>query len=70
MASSVLCAKLIQSYEQLLLLSALGGVVMSNIPMLMDTGGNAGSQSSTLKLCIRDRWRSTRPTMWSGGSDV
>ena len=25
-----------------------GGVVMSNIPMLMDTGGNAGSQSSTL----------------------
>lgn len=48
MASSVLCAKLIQGYEQLLLLSALGGVVMSNIPMLMDTGGNAGSQSSTL----------------------
>ena len=31
-----------------MLLSALGGVVMSNIPMLMDTGGNAGSQSSTL----------------------
>lgn len=48
MASAVLCAKLIQHYEELLLLSALGGVVMSNIPMLMDTGGNAGSQSSTL----------------------
>ena len=48
MASSVLCAWLIQSYEALLLASAMGGVMVSNIPMLMDTGGNAGSQSSTL----------------------
>ncbi len=48
MASSVLCAWLIQSYEALLLASAMGGVMVSNMPMLMDTGGNAGSQSSTL----------------------
>ena len=48
MASSVLCAWLIQSYEALLLASVMGGVMVSNMPMLMDTGGNAGSQSSTL----------------------
>ncbi len=48
MASAILCAGLIQGYEHLLLASALGGVMVSNIPMLMDTGGNAGSQSSTL----------------------
>ena len=48
MASSLLCERLIQSYEGFLRSSeALGVLMVSCMPMLMDTGGNAGSQSST-----------------------
>ena len=48
MAASVLCERLIQSYEGFLRSSeALGVLMVSCMPMLMDTGGNAGSQSST-----------------------
>ena len=48
MAASVLCERLNQSYEGFLRSSeALGVLMVSCMPMLMDTGGNAGSQSST-----------------------
>ena len=48
MAASILCERLIQSYESFLRASgSLGVLMVSCMPMLMDTGGNAGSQSST-----------------------
>lgn len=47
MLSSVLCERIIRSYESMLLFSVIGGLVASCMPMMMDTGGNCGSQSST-----------------------
>lgn len=48
MLSAILCERLIHGYEDFLFTSGeLGVLMISCIPMLMDTGGNAGSQSAT-----------------------
>ncbi|NLD58608.1 MAG: magnesium transporter [Clostridiales bacterium] len=47
--SSLLCERVIQGYQGFLLTSgALGILVVSSMPLLMDAGGDCGSQSSTM----------------------
>lgn len=46
MLSSVLAGKLIQGFEDVL--AATGVALVASMPMLMDTGGNCGSQTSTV----------------------
>lgn len=50
MISATFTGMLITHYEDLLSASAIGVVLMSSIPMLMDTGGNCGSQTSVLVI--------------------
>lgn len=50
MVSATLTGSIITHYENLLQASAVGVILTACIPMLMDTGGNAGSQSSTLVI--------------------
>lgn len=50
MISATFTGMIITHYEHLLSASAIGVVLMSCIPMLMDTGGNCGSQTSVLVI--------------------
>jgi len=65
MLSSILSERLIQSYGALLISTgAIGLMVTRSMPMMMDTGGNCGSQSSTTiirsmalgELGLREIW--------------
>lgn len=48
MISATFTGLIITRYEVVLQASAIGTVIMACIPMLMDTGGNCGSQTSVL----------------------
>ncbi|MGJ4850044.1 magnesium transporter [Bacillota bacterium Meth-B3] len=50
MISATFTGMIITHYEDVLKTSAIGVVLMSSIPMLMDTGGNCGSQTSVLVI--------------------
>ncbi len=50
MISATFTGMIITHYEDVLSASAIGVVLMSCIPMLMDTGGNCGSQTSVLVI--------------------
>ena len=47
---AIFTGMIITNYEDLLSASAMGIVLTACIPMLMDTGGNCGSQASTLVI--------------------
>lgn len=50
MVSAMFTGALITHFEGLLSSSAIGIILTSCIPMMMDTGGNCGSQASTLAI--------------------
>ena len=50
MISATFTGMIITHYEDVLKASAIGVILMSSIPMLMDTGGNCGSQTSVLVI--------------------
>jgi magnesium transporter len=50
MISATVTGMIITRFEGILNGSAVGVMLMSCVPMLMDTGGNAGSQASTLVI--------------------
>ncbi len=50
MVSATFTGMIITHYEGVLQASAIGTVLMACIPMLMDTGGNCGSQTSVLVI--------------------
>lgn len=62
MIGAALTGGIIRKYEDIL---STVGVLMAFIPMLMDTGGNSGSQSSTLiirglalgEIELKDKWK-------------
>ena len=50
MISGIFTGIIIQHYEDILRTTLSGGVLTACIPILMDTGGNCGSQASTLTI--------------------
>ncbi|MGI6174447.1 MAG: magnesium transporter [Christensenellales bacterium] len=78
MVSAMFTGAIITNFENVLSASAIGVTLMSCVPMLMDTGGNCGSQASTLAIrglalgeiefrdILRVLWKETRIAIMIG----